>query len=173
MKYTESCQVLQDLTQELPSLSHQEVNSGSLSEKHCCYYSCGRKDAAELTYPETAWLGMWQFCCCHSSHIRRRWQLNAAWLHTCCCGPAWTFSQHFCSAEKGEWRGILFCICCFPASDQSSWDATPDFPGMILTRAWRWDVQKGQEPASVRRKGEETEKDLGLATVHNTTIYYK
>lgn len=171
MKYIESCQVLQDLTQELPSLSHQGVNSGSLSEKHCCYYSCGRKDAAELTHPETAWLGMWQFCHCHSSHIRRRWQLSAAWLHTCCCGPAWTFPRHFCSAEKGEQRGILFCTCCFPALDRSSWDTTPTFQAWSLPEPGG-EIQKGQGPASVRREGEDTEKDLGLATVHNTTIYY-
>lgn len=44
------------MTQELPSLPHQEMNSVNPSEQHCSYYCCGEKGAAELTHPDNAWL---------------------------------------------------------------------------------------------------------------------
>lgn len=158
---TQSCQVLQDLTRELPSLSHQGMNSGNLSEQHCSHYCCGRKNAEALTHPEPAWLGMWQF---HPNTSEEGGSLVLPGCTVLLCTCLNLFLT-FLLCRKGEQWGVLLCTHCFPSLDRSSWEAAPAFLAWSLAEPGGWDVQKRQGPASVRREGEEIERDLGPATV--------
>lgn len=98
-----------------------------------------------------------------SQHIRRRWQLSAAWLHSAALYLPEPFLDIFALQKRRAVRSLALYTL-FPIFGPIILRSSPSFPGMILSRAWRLRCTKAPR-TSFSQEGEETQRDLGPATV--------